>query len=61
MKPLLTNSVPALTDTMPKFCLPVTRILTTKEQEGIVRIKTIFLLLFFFVFDYIISIEKSQK
>ena len=34
MKPLLTNSVPALTDTMPRFFLPLTTLLTTKEQIG---------------------------
>jgi hypothetical protein len=35
MKPLLTNTTPSLMDTMPKFCLPITRILTTPEQSGL--------------------------
>lgn len=39
MKPLLTNSVPPLTETMPRFCLPITKCLTTKEQEGLVNKK----------------------
>lgn len=34
MKPLLTNSVPALTETMPKLFAPITKVLTTKEQVG---------------------------
>ena len=37
MKPLLTNRIPALTDTMPKILLPITKLLTTVEQEGIVN------------------------
>jgi sodium/hydrogen exchanger-like protein 6/7 len=35
MKPLLTNHVPALTETMPRFCMPVAEMLTTREQEGL--------------------------
>ncbi|KAI1307604.1 Sodium/hydrogen exchanger 7 [Halotydeus destructor] len=32
MKPLLTNSKPTLIETLPDFCLPIARILTTTEQ-----------------------------
>lgn len=35
MKPLLTNTAPSLVDTMPKFCLPISRFLTTPEQSGL--------------------------
>ena len=36
MKPLLTNHIPPLTETMPRCCFPITKLLTTKEQEGLV-------------------------
>lgn len=32
MKPLLTNSRPTLFETLPAFCTPIARILTTTEQ-----------------------------
>lgn len=32
MKPFLTNSRPTLIETLPAFCLPLARILTTTEQ-----------------------------
>lgn len=32
MKPLLTNSRPTLFETLPSFCTPIARILTTTEQ-----------------------------
>lgn len=32
MKPLLTNSRPPLTETMPEFCLPFSKLFTSKEQ-----------------------------
>jgi solute carrier family 9 (sodium/hydrogen exchanger), member 6/7 len=32
MKPLLTNSRPTLMETLPSFCLPLARLLTTTEQ-----------------------------
>lgn len=32
MKPFLTNSRPTLMETLPSFCLPLARILTTTEQ-----------------------------
>ncbi len=37
MKPLFTNHTPTLIDTMPKFCLPVAKLLTTNEQLGNVK------------------------
>ena len=36
MKPLLTHHVPALTQTMPRFCFPLANLVTSKEQEGLV-------------------------
>jgi len=33
MKPLLTNSYPPLTATLPARLLPITKFLTTKEQR----------------------------
>lgn len=36
MKPLLTNSLPALTDTMPRFLFPLANLLTTNEQVSMV-------------------------
>jgi hypothetical protein len=38
MKPLLTNSKPALTETMPNCCFPLTSLLTTNDQIGIVSL-----------------------
>lgn len=35
MKPLLTNATPTLIETMPECCLPIAKILTTKEQAGL--------------------------
>lgn len=40
MKPLLTNSRPTLFETLPSFCTPIARILTTTEQltqSGVTR------------------------
>ena len=37
MKPLLTHSSPPLTATLPACLLPMTRLLTTKEQRNWVR------------------------
>ena len=42
MKPLLTNSTPNLMETMPRFCLPLSRLLTTTEQIEMVINKKIF-------------------
>ena len=36
MKPLLTNHIPALTETMPRCCMPIANLLTTREQVGMV-------------------------
>ena len=32
MKPLLTHSRPSLMETMPQFCLPISRLLTSTQQ-----------------------------
>ena len=32
MKPFLTNSRPLLTETLPTWCLPIAKLLTTDEQ-----------------------------
>jgi hypothetical protein len=34
MKPALTTATPALTETLPKYCLPLARCFTSKEQMG---------------------------
>ena len=39
MKPLLTNSYPPLTATLPTCLLPITKLLTTKEQRTIVSLE----------------------
>jgi len=43
MKPLLTNSLPTLTETMPRFCFPITNLLTTNEQISMVNWLKVFL------------------
>ncbi len=39
MKPLLTNSYPPLTATLPTCLLPITKFLTTKEQRTLVSLQ----------------------
>lgn len=36
MKPFFTHARPTLIETVPKCCLPLARLLTTREQFGIV-------------------------
>lgn len=39
VKPFLTHARPPLTETMPQFCMPLARLLTTEQQLSQVRIK----------------------
>jgi len=41
MKPLLTHSRPTLLETLPAFCTPIARLLTTTEQLTQERIEPI--------------------
>jgi hypothetical protein len=38
VKPLLTHAKPPLTETLPNWCLPLARLLTTEEQMGRVSV-----------------------
>ena len=45
MKPFLTNATPNLIDTMPHFCMPIARCLTTNEQIGLVDIDFVLIMI----------------
>jgi len=50
MKPLLTNSYPPLTATLPTCLLPITKFLTTKEQRTLVSLELKFVKIWGMIF-----------